>query len=169
MEPILRSLLTWPMTVDFLKANSWGWPLSEVFHYIGVCLIVGGIGLFDLRLLGFAKQLPVKPFKQILPWGVVGFVLCTVTGLVFVTGLQANVPIEAYDALTTNRYLQLKLAFMGIAGLNLVLFNASGMNAAVGRLGPGDDAPIVAKAIAATSLFSWMAVVYFGRLIPWGL
>lgn len=169
MEPILRSLLTWPLVENFLKANSWGWPLNEVFHYIGLCLLIGGIGLFDLRMLGFAKGLPIEPFKQILPWGVVGFVLCTVTGLTFVTGLQANVPIAAYDALLTNRYLQIKLILMALAGVNLLVFNVSGMNAAVGRIGAGDDAPMLAKAIAAVSLCLWVGVVYFGRMIPWGL
>jgi len=169
MEAFLRSVLTWPVTEAFLKANSWGWPLNEVFHYIGLCLLIGGIGLFDLRMLGFAKRLPIEPFKQILPWGVVGFVLCTVTGLVFVTGLQANVPIPAYDALMTNRYLQIKLGLMALAGMNLLVFNLSGMNAAVARVGPGDDAPALAKGIAATSLAAWIGVVYFGRLIPWGL
>jgi hypothetical protein len=48
-------------------------------------------------------------------------------------------------------------------------FYATGMSRAVEVLGPGDDAPPLAKVIAGTSLFLWLEVVYFGRLISWGL
>jgi hypothetical protein len=33
----------------------------------------------------------------------------------------------------------------------------------------GPDAPVLAKVIAAASLFFWLGVIYFGRLIPEGL
>jgi len=39
----------------------------------------------------------------------------------------------------------------------------------VDDLGPGDEAPFAAKVIAATSLSLWIAVIWVGRLIPWGL
>jgi hypothetical protein len=43
------------------------------------------------------------------------------------------------------------------------------MSRAVDALGPGDDAPPLAKFIAASSLFLWVGVIYWGRLIPWGI
>ena len=64
---------------------------------------------------------------------------------------------------------ELKLLFIAFAGLNLLLFYVTGMDRAVDDLGPGDDAPIPAKLIAAASLFFWLGVIYFGRLIPEGL
>ena len=33
------------------------------------------------------------------------------------------------------------------------------------RLGPGDDAPPAAKAIGAISLFLWVGVIFFGRMV----
>ncbi len=98
-----------------------------------------------------------------------GGVLCVVTGLLFVTGLWANVAVHPVEALTTDLYLQLKLIFIFLAGANLLVFFRSGMSRAVDSLGPGDDAPPLAKAIAGFSLFLWVGVVYWGRLIPWGL
>jgi len=169
MESFLRYWLTWPVVENFLRSNSWGWSLNECLHYVGLCLLIGAVGMFDLRLLGIARRLPVKPLRQLLPWGAFGFVLCVVSGLTFVTGLRANVPVEAYDALMTDRYLQWKLLFILFAGMNLLAFYLTGMSRAVDRLGPGDDAPPMAKAIAGTSLFLWVGVVYWGRLIPWGL
>ena len=125
--------------------------------------------MFDLRLLGFAKQLPVAAVRRLLPWGVTGFVICVVTGLMFVTGVRANVPMSPYDVIKDNGWLQLKFLFIALAGLNLLAFYVTGMNRAVDALGPGADAPRLAKAIAFASLFLWLGVIYFGRLIPEGL
>ncbi len=152
-----------------IGAYRWVWPLSEVLHFIGLALLVGIVTLFDLRLLGVAKRLPVAPLRKLLPWAVFGFVLCVSTGLVFVTGLWANVAVHPVEAVRIDLYLQLKLIFIFLAGLNLLVFYQSGLSRAVDRLGPGDDAPVLAKIIAASSLFLWVGVVYWGRLIPWGL
>jgi len=100
---------------------------------------------------------------------VTGFVICVVTGLMFVTGVRANVPMSPYDVIKDNGWLQLKFLFIALAGLNLLAFYVTGMNRAVDALGPGADAPRLAKAIAFASLFLWLGVIYFGRLIPEGL
>ena len=155
---------------DLIGAYRWVWPLSEVLHFIGLTLLVGIVAIFDLRLLGVAKRMPVAPLRRLLPWAVFGFVLCVVTGLLFVTGLWANGGLyRPMDALELDLYLQLKLLFMLLAGVNVLIFFRSGMAAAVDSLGPGDDAPPLAKAIAGSSLFLWVGVVFWGRLIPWGL
>lgn len=168
MESLLRYWLAWPVVEEFLRRNAWGWPLTEVTHFIGLALLVGIVAMFDLRLLGVAKRVPIAPLRALLPWAVFGFVLCVVSGLVFVTGIRANVSIHPYVVLVNDVWLQLKLVFMGLAGLNLLAFYLTGMSQAVDRLGPEQDAPPLAKAIAGASLFLWVGVMYFGRLIPWG-
>jgi hypothetical protein len=169
METFLRTWLEWPSVAHFIERYTWSWPLGETFHFFGIILLIGGVGMFDLRLLGFAKQLPVAAVRRLLPWGVTGFLFCLVTGLMFVTGVRANVPSSPYDVIRTNPFLQLKLLFIGLAGLNLLAFYVTGMNRAVDTLGPGENAPALAKVIAAASLFLWLGVIYFGRLIPEGL
>ena len=37
------------------------YPVVNVVHLLGLVLIVGPIGLLDLRLLGFARQVPLPP------------------------------------------------------------------------------------------------------------
>ena len=156
--------------VEYLiGAYRWVWPLSEILHFVGLTLLVGIVTIFDLRLLGVAKRMPVEPLRRLLPWAVVGFVLCVVTGLFFVTGLWANVKTHPVEALVVDHYLQLKLTFIALAGINLLAFYQSGVSRLVDSLGPGDDAPPLAKFIAAASLVLWVGVVYWGRLIPWGL
>jgi len=62
----------------------------------------------------------------------------------------------------------LALFFVLLAGANLLLFYVTGMSKAVDRLEAGEEAPPLAKFFAGASLFLWIAVMYFARLIPSG-
>ena len=166
MEVFLRQWIEWPSVANFISAHSWVWPLCETFHFFGIILLIGGVGMFDLRVLGMGRGLPPLALKRFIPLGVSGFILCVITGVVFVTGMRSNVPMSPYDVIRTDVWLQLKLVFIVLAGVNLLAFYASGMSRAVDDLGPEDDAPGMAKLIAGASLFLWLGVIYFGRLIP---
>src|SRR5205814_9739155 len=116
----LRTWLEWPSVAAFIARYTWAWPLGETFHFFGIILLIGGVGLFDLRLLGVAKGLPVAAVSRLLPWGVTGFLFCAVTGVRFVPGVRANIPSSPYDVIRSNPWLQLKLLFIACAGLNLL-------------------------------------------------
>ena len=172
MEPFLRYMLTSPSLTDWMQgpAGNWIWSLCETFHFVGLCLLVGVVGIFDLRMLGVAKGLPLVVLKRLIPWGVLGFGLCLTTGLVFVEGVGANLfGDNAYDVIARDGYLQLKLLFIVLAGVNLAAFYLTGMSRAVDALDADGDAPLLAKIIAGASLCLWMGVIVFGRLIPQGL
>ena len=169
MESFLRYWLDWPIATSFLSYDSWAWPLTETVHFIGLILLIGGVGIFDLRILGVAKGVPIEPLRGLIPWGVFGFALCVVSGTMFFTGYQANLPIPPYEILITDAFLQWKLIFILFGGINLLAFYLTGTSRAVDGLGAGADAPPLAKVIAGTSLFIWFGVIYFGRLLPWGL
>ncbi len=168
MEALLRYWLKWPMIESFLKAYAWAWPLMEVMHFVGLCLLLGIVGMFDLRLLGFAKAIPVQALNRLVPWGVFGFVLCVISGLAFTLGISANVGVHPYTVLVNDVYLQWKLAFIALAGLNLFVFYVSGAAREAETVQAGQDAPFRVKVIAGASIFLWVGVMYFGRLIPWG-
>ncbi|HJP51654.1 MAG TPA: hypothetical protein QF611_11540 [Pseudomonadales bacterium] len=113
--------------------------------------------------------MPYADIAKLLPWAVLGFVLCVITGLVFVTGLWANVKVHPLEALQIDPYLQIKLSFILFAGINILVLYKTSISDVVDALGAGDDAPVSAKIIGGTSLFLWLGVVYWGRLIPWGI
>ena len=168
MEALLREWLTSRPLTAFLQrdAGVWLWSLCETFHFVGLCLLIGIVGMFDLRVLGMAKGLPLAALKRLLPWGVLGFLICLMTGMVFVLGMGANTFGEsAYDVIGRDGYLQLKLGFIFLAGLNVLAFYLTGSARRADDLGAGDDAPRLAKVIAGTSLFLWIGVIIFGRLI----
>ena len=154
---------------DLIGTYRWVWPLSEVLHFFGLILLVGIVSILDLRMLGVAKRMPAAPLQKLMPWAVLGFCLCVLTGLLFVTGLWANVKTHPLEALRYNHFLQTKLLFIVLAGLNLLAYYQRGIARAVEGLGAGEGAPAVAKVIAGSSLVLWVGVVYWGRLIPWGL
>jgi hypothetical protein len=166
MTSVLRYWLKWP-SVETFMSQPWAWPMCETFHFIGLCLLVGIVGTYDLRMLGVGKGLPLGHLKRLLPWGVFGFVLCLVTGALFVAGMGANiVGANAYDVIAANIYLQLKLLFIALAGVNLSAFYLTGLARRTDGLGPADKVPPLARIIAAVSLFLWLGVVVLGRLIP---
>ena len=43
----------------------WIWPLCETLHFMGLALIIGIAGFFDLRLMGFFKQIAVDGQKTL--------------------------------------------------------------------------------------------------------
>lgn len=160
METLGRLLLS-PKLALFVNVHSWVWPTAEIVHFVGMALLIGTVGILDLRLLGVAKDLPVKQVQRLIPWGVFGYVLSLLTGIIFVCGDALGPPIDKLN----NLAFELKMLFMSLAGLNVLAFYLTGVSRAVDAVGRGDNAPLSAKIVAATSLFLWIGVIYFGRMI----
>ena len=59
----------------------------------------------------------------------------------------------------------LKMLAIVLAGANVAAFYWTGTFARVEQTAAGEDAPGIAKAIAAGSLFLWIAVIVLGRYI----
>jgi len=133
------------------------WPIFQTLHYFGLSLLLGTIGLFDLRVLGLGKAVPPAALHQLIPLGIGGFVLNLLTGIWFFFGHP-----EQYFY---NPSFQLLLTFVAIAGLNVAVFYLTDAFGEVKRLPGGADAPLRAKLIAGTSLTAWVAVLVCGRLI----
>ena len=70
----------------FVNAHEWVWSTSEIVHFIGLALVVGIAGVFDLRLLGVARQIPVRALNALMPWAVVGLAFNLITGILFLFG-----------------------------------------------------------------------------------
>ena len=49
---------------------SWLWPVSEALHFIGLCMLIGGAGLLDLRLMGLFRGLAIRHVKALMPWAI---------------------------------------------------------------------------------------------------
>jgi hypothetical protein len=50
--------------------------------------------------------------------------------------------------------------------VNVILFYVTGLYRRVDGVGAGHDVPPAAKLTAAVSLFLWIGVMYWGRMLP---
>lgn len=141
----------------------WGWPINEILHFTGLCLLFGTVALFDLRMLGVARGISLAALHRLIRFGILGFAISITTGFMFFVTMP--------DQYLYNPAFQLKLTAMGLAGLNMVLFY---LTAARAVWTTGDDAlpPLPARACGAISLACWLVVIACGRVItayrpPW--
>ena len=62
-DPILDpvGIIDWAIDVGIydLMYSAWGWTIAEIVHFTGLCLLIGTVGMFDLRMMGLVKGLPV--------------------------------------------------------------------------------------------------------------
>ena len=79
---LVRSFATFKPVAKVMH-SAWGWPLAESLHFIGLSLLIGTIGLFDLRLLGFGRRIPIAAMHRLIPWGLLGFGINLLSGLSF--------------------------------------------------------------------------------------
>ena len=140
---------------DFMHMR-WAWPAVESIHFIGPSLLVGMIWLFDLRLLGIGKRIPIAALHKLIPWGLAGYGVNLVSGSLFLMTEPAQY--------IYNPAFHFKVLFMAVAGINAFAFYLTVSRRTMGP-GAGDDAPRAAKIIAATSLCLWAAVIVCGRLL----
>jgi uncharacterized membrane protein len=131
--------------------SKWGWPFCETVHFLGLSLLIGTIGMFDLRLLGIGRRIPIRALHKLVPWGVSGYILAVITGIMFL----ATEP----DQYIFNPAFQWKVLFMAVAGLNMATFYAVVFRRV------SEHAKLPAKLIAALSLFLWIGVIVFGRML----
>ena len=153
-DPIAQSALA-----VLVRESMWAYPLLETLHVIGLALVFGPILLFDLRVLGWNKDLAVSRLhKALLPWVWSGFAMNAASGVLLFVSDAAE-----FAANTALRY---KMALLVIAGLNALYFQA--------RIAPGvaiwdreTKAPANARVSAAASIALWLAIISAGRMIAY--
>jgi len=69
-----------PISIALQHQVAWLWPFCETLHFAGLALLLGVAGMFDLRLMGFMKRVPIMVIKEFMPWALVGFSLNLMTG-----------------------------------------------------------------------------------------
>ncbi len=140
----------------FLSNGAWTWPMAESLHFIGLTLLVGSIVMIDLRILGLGKGIRIADLHTLVRFTIAGFLLNVFTGSLFLIGQP--------DQYFLNRAFHFKLAFLAIAGLNVLVFY-SAVFRRLKQLGPHDEAPLPARLMAGLSLLCWIGVICAGRLL----
>ena len=116
-------------------------------------MLVGANAVVDLRILGVASALPIKPFKPLFGIMWAGLGINVVSGVL----LLLAYPTKAL----TNPYFYLKLTFIALAVFVMVklyrLFSDGDLS----------DVAMIAKGkiLARYSLFLWIAAILTGRVL----
>jgi hypothetical protein len=139
----------------FVTGTKWMWPTCETLHFIGLSLLMGVVLLIDLRMLGVMKSVSFPALHRLLPWGILGFGLNVMTGLLFFIGMP--------DQYSNSVPFQWKMVLVLIAGANALYFT---MFDEVWVLTPGDDAPMQAKVAAMSAVVLWIAIMWCGNMLP---
>jgi len=141
-----------------IRQSVWMYPVLEIFHIAGIVLLVGPAIMFDLRLLGFAKKLPVATLAHyLLSWSRRGLLLVIPSGIfLFIT----NAASLGYDPV-----FWLKMVLLIVAGLNALLFHRFAFHLASS---PETRAfTIRSKLAGIISIIVWFAVIACGRLLAY--
>jgi len=139
-----------------MRDVTWMFPTFQALHLIGMTVLVGIIGIIDLRVLGFAKSLPLAPLHRLIPIAIGAFALNLITGVGFFAS-------EPYSFAVVWAF-RIKMLLVLLAGLNALWFEIS-IAPHIDELGAGADASRLAKGISLASLIFWVAIIFAGRFI----
>ena len=139
------------------RHEPWLWPILQTLHYFGATILIGTIGLFDLRALGVAKGIVPAAMHRLIPLGIAAYVWNALLGVVFFFGHP--------DQYFYNDAFRFKALFMAVAGINIAMFYGTTMFRDMKALTPDARAGPLLRLVALTSLSMWIAVLICGRLL----
>jgi uncharacterized membrane protein len=146
----------WSPHIENLINNViWFVPWQTV-HFFGYSLVFGTVLAVVLRVFGFWKSVPFSAVHRLLPIGVFGVTMNVFTGMLM---LMAD----------TFRYVNEvsfvpKMTMLPIGAIAVLYFSLSDR---LFQVKAGEDAPAMAKWVAALVLISWVTVIMGGRLLPY--
>jgi hypothetical protein len=153
--------LEWLQNTPFglwVGESLWAYPFFETMHTMGMAMLVGSLGLINLRVLGYKPELPILGTQQLLPLAWIGFTLNLISGAT----LFASDAVTFFGSYT----FRIKILLIVLGGINAALLGRR-----VFREVSAGAPPVVptsgAKWIAATSLVFWFGAICAGRLIAY--
>jgi hypothetical protein len=144
-----------------LAMRQWAWlyPAVEIVHIVGFVLLVGAAVMFDLRLLGVSRGLPVAGMaRHLLPWARASLLLVAPSGLLMFVAHATE--------MGENPIFRLKLVLIAAACVNAGLFHRWPFRS-VDAWDIRSRTPLAARMAAVLSLTLWVGVISCGRLLAY--
>jgi len=161
----LDELLHWLKETGFATAirenGSW-FPWIEAIHVLAVTIVIGSIGLLELRLIGLTSlnRSVSRVLKDVLPITWSAFAASVVSGFLL---FASNAPTYA-----ANTFFLSKLVLLAAAGLNAFGFHAF-VERSIARWDSAARTPIPARLSGVLSLVMWVGIVVCGRWVGFTL
>ena len=133
-------------------------PTIESIHVLAITLVVGSIGVVDLRLLGVAsrRRAVTRLTGEILPITWTCFAIAAITGALLFSSNAVKY--------THNTWFLAKMALLGVAGINMIIFHFI-TSRDIERWDESPNVPAGVRLAGALSLTLWIAIIVCGRWI----
>ncbi|WP_432770430.1 MAG: hypothetical protein HEQ22_06740 [Sphingopyxis sp.] len=160
MEPLLTAAATWLDAVGigpWARGSAMVYPVANTLHLLGLVMLVGGIGVVDLRVVGLWRALPTAELSRALtPVAITGLLMMVASGTILFAADG--------EALASSDLFARKLVVIGLALVNAAAFQWLWRKRVADWT---DQAPTGARAMAALSLGLWLTAGTLGRWIPY--
>lgn len=159
----LHAFCEWLSNTSFsmlLQNVSWIIPSVQCVHIVCISIVMGSVGLIDLRLLGVTGRSHTVAglTNRLLPWVWVSLVILLITGAL----LAVAEPVRSLE----NPAFQAKmLMVLCVAFLTLYFQSMLRGDVQFWELSPARRA--TAKMTAVVSLLLWVGIVFAGRWIAY--
>jgi hypothetical protein len=142
-----------------MRQSAWLYPIVEIVHILGFVVLVGAAFMFDARLLGWSRALPVSALERhLLTWARRSLLLIVPSGVLMFVAHATEMAV--------NPAFRLKLVFIAAAFTNAAVFHRWPFRS-VGDWETEVAGPGVARAAGVLSLALWTGVIACGRLIAY--
>jgi hypothetical protein len=133
----------------------WAYPAVLTLHTLGLGVLVGGSAVLDLRLLGWAKAIPLASLEKLFPVMWIGFWVNAISGAALFVA----------DATTkgTTWIFMTKLAIIVVAVVVLIATRRT----VYGRGEDGAVESLTGRALAVATLALWFLAIVTGRLMAY--
>jgi hypothetical protein len=136
------------------RNSGWLFMAINVLHVLGAALVVGGIAVFDLKVLLNRGEDAAETGRTAIPLAAAGLLIQIPTGVTLLA-------VEA-RALGVNPAFYAKMAFIVLGLVNLAVFHVRFRDQI--RHGP---LAVGARPFAAVSLAAWVLALAAGRMIAY--
>jgi hypothetical protein len=134
----------------------WAFPFILTLHTVGLGLIVGSTVVIDLRILGGASRIPLKPLDKFFSIMWIGFALNAVSGLLLFAKEATTVGVSGV--------FWVKMTLIALSMWVLMRIRAKVFDDALVDTKP---LPNNVRALALLSIVLWAGAITAGRLMAY--
>lgn len=138
---------------QWVLGSDWGHPILLCFHAVGMGVVVGVVFMVNLRVLGYAKGVPLLSLEGLLRVAWTGFAMNALSGLALFC-LNG-------DAYIVNTPFQIKIGLIAAGGLALWALWRTVLEAG------GEPVTPKMRTMAVVTLVFWTGAILAGRLIAY--
>lgn len=136
------------------RHSAWLYTIANLIHVLGAAFVVGGIAVFDLKVLVERGKNAQQVGRYAIPLAATGLAMQVPSGFLLLA-------VEA-RSLGVNPAFYAKMIFIAVGLANVFLFHAH-FNTAL----RADILPPEARVYAFISLIAWILVLLSGRMIAY--